>query len=46
MKNNLIDMDRFKNVKELQTYCNDQYSIILKMQAEAEANQNKIQHAT
>jgi hypothetical protein len=37
-------MSRFKTIKELQDYCNQQYSVILKMQAEAETYQTKIQH--
>lgn len=44
MKNNLIDFNRFKSIKELQDYCTQQYSVVLKMQDEAEVFQSKIQH--
>jgi hypothetical protein len=44
MKNNLIDFSKFKTLADLQRYANDQFSTILKMQAQAEEYQSKIEH--
>lgn len=44
MKNNLIDFGRFKTIKELQEYCNDQYAMILSLQVQNEDFKNKIDH--
>lgn len=41
---NKLDFGRFKTIKELQNYADSQFQTILKMQAQAEAYQTKIEH--
>lgn len=41
---NKLDFNRFKTIKELQNYADSQFQTILKMQAQAEVYQSKIEH--
>lgn len=41
---NKLDFSKFKDTKSLQTYANDQFQTILKMQAQSEMYQSKIEH--
>lgn len=41
---NKLDFSKFKDTKSLQAYANDQFQTILKMQAQSEMYQSKIEH--